>query len=77
MKYMGQEVAEYAPWHDKIIKTKSKRYTCQVAMPIWWEANTMFKPIMDWTDKELADEHEIVRAKVATDNAKAYEVEHE
>jgi len=24
----------------------------------------MFKPIKDWTDQELADEHEICRAKM-------------
>jgi len=64
MKFLGQVVSEYAPWADKMIKSKSKRYTCQVAPPPWYKHNTMFKPIMDWTDEELTIEHEIVKRKI-------------
>jgi len=35
----------------------------------------MFKPIKDWTDQELADEHEICRAKMKADSIRAATLE--
>ena len=46
-------------------KKEPPRQTCQVARPTWYNDSTMFKPIKDWTDEELATEHEIVKAKIA------------
>jgi len=51
------------------------RQSCQVARPPWYDNNTMFKPIKDWTDQELADEHEICRAKMKADSIRAATLE--
>lgn len=56
------------PWEDKT--PERQHQTCQVSRPAWYKNNTMFKPVKDWTDKELADEHEIVRAKIIFEKTK-------
>lgn len=66
MKFMGQTILEGVPWYGKIIKTISNRRTCQVAPPPWYKDNPLFKPIKDWTDKELADEKERIRKILET-----------
>jgi len=50
------------PWESK--QPERPRQSCQVARPSWYNDSTMFKPVKDWTDQELAAEHEIVKARM-------------
>jgi hypothetical protein len=41
------------------IRDKSK--SIRFARPSWYDNNTLFKPIKEWTDDEIAIEHAIIR----------------
>jgi len=47
----------------------------QVDPPPWYKNDTMFKPIKDWTDEEIARDHEIIRAQILFNESKQWSAE--
>jgi len=64
----AEQVTVKYPWEPK--QPERPRQSCQVARPSWYKSNTGNKPIADWTDQELADEREIVKAKMIFEQTK-------